>query len=292
MKVALTTPTGHVGGGVARRLLDSKADLVLLARHPEKVSELAGRGAHVKEGSQDDERFVTEATRGVDLLFWVTPTDPKTDDLRASQNRFGRAAAAAVKANRIPRVVNLSSVGAHNAKGTGPVDGLHDVEGLLDATEAAITHLRPGFFFENYLMMIDGIRSSGSIFMPNHGGTRVPMIATRDIAEAAAKRILDTGWKGRSVMGLHGPADLSFDEAAVAIGEGLRRRVTHVQVPESEARQALLAMGVSPAVADAMLEMHRAMASGVMRPERPRTPETTTPTTLTRWTVEVMAPLV
>ena len=40
MKIALTTPTGHIGNQLANMLLDQEADLTLIARHPEKVKDL------------------------------------------------------------------------------------------------------------------------------------------------------------------------------------------------------------------------------------------------------------
>jgi uncharacterized protein YbjT (DUF2867 family) len=75
-----------------------------------------------------------------------------SDNVRAFQNRLGQAAAFAVRENQIPRVVNLSSIGADLDAEVGPINGLHDVEGLLDNAASSITHLRPGFFFENLLI--------------------------------------------------------------------------------------------------------------------------------------------
>ena len=59
-------------------------------------------------GAQDDVDYLVNATRGVDALFWATPPGYGSDDVRAFQNRLGKAAATAVRANEILRVVNLS----------------------------------------------------------------------------------------------------------------------------------------------------------------------------------------
>ena len=37
MKIAVTTPTGHIGNKLANILLDRKLDVTLIARPPEKV---------------------------------------------------------------------------------------------------------------------------------------------------------------------------------------------------------------------------------------------------------------
>ncbi len=117
------------------------------------------------------------------------------------------------------------------------------------------------------------------------------MIATRDIGEASARRLLDTSWSGRSTMGLHGPIDISFDEAATAIAEGLGREVKHVKVDEATAKQAMLGMGVGESITGLLLEMYRAIESELLEAEEPRTPETSTPTTLTVWAREVIRPM-
>jgi uncharacterized protein YbjT (DUF2867 family) len=292
MRIAVTTPTGHIGKAVTSHLLDAGAQVTLLARYPEKVREFAERGATVFQGAQDDKDFVTRATQGVDALFWLTPPDYLSTDFRKHYNRIGQAGAAAIRANRIPRVVHLSGAGAHIASGTGPGTGLHDVEHLLDQVVTHLTHLRPFFFFENFLWQLESIKNHGRVFLPISGSTRIAMVATRDIAQVAALRLQDNTWTGRTVQGLHGPADLSFDEAAMAIGRGLGRPVVHVRVPEEQARQAMSAAGLSEYVADMVLELYRAIESGLLRPAEPRTAETTTPTTLEQFARDVLQPLI
>ncbi len=291
MRIAVTTPTGNIGKAVTSHLLDAGVEVTLLARYPEKVKEFSTRGAKVVQGSLDDRDDVIKATQGVNALFWLTPPDYHSTDLRAHYNRIGQAGAAAIRANRIPRVVHLSGAGAHIASGTGPVPGLHDAERRLDDVVAHITHLRPFYFFENYLWQLGPIKKLGRVFLPVSGTTRIAMVATRDIARAAAQHLLDSSWSGRTVKGLHGPADLSFDEAAAAIGEGLERPVTHVQVPEDQTRQALRAMGLSEHVTELVLELYRAIESGLLRPAEPRTAETTTSTTLEQFAWDVLKPL-
>ena len=134
MKIAITTPSGHVGSAVTDFLLDFGGDIhvKLLARRPKNLENFVKRGAELCIGSQDDSNFLVSATRDVDALFWVTPPGFGSDDLRAFQNRIGKAGAFAIRTNKISRVVNLSSIGAHLSSGVGPINGLYDVEGLLD----------------------------------------------------------------------------------------------------------------------------------------------------------------
>lgn len=291
MKIALTTPTGNVGRKVADALVGSEHKVTLVCRDAGKVSDLAQKGAVVREGSQDDAAFLREVTKKIDVLFWVTPVDPHSADIRADQNRFGEIAARSIQANRIVRVVNLSSIGAQHDAGVGPICGLHDIEERLNQTGAYITHFRPALFFENFLAQLEAIRSAGTIFLPIPGATRLSMIATADVARAAADRLTEAGWTGRPVWDLLGPEDLSFDEAADRIAEGLGRQVRVTQVEESVFTGSLQELGVSESIASAMAEMYRGIESGLIRPETPRSPASTTPTRLEVFAREVMRPL-
>ena len=293
MKIAITTASGHVGSAVADFLLDLGGDIRvrLLGRRPEKLTRFVRRGAEMTIGAQDNVDYLVRATQDVDAIFWVTPPGYGSDNLRAFQNRLAKAAATTLRINRVPRVVNLSSIGAELEAGAGPISGLHDVEGLLDGACGNTTHLRPGFFFENLLWQLDSIRKSGTISLPISGSQRYPMIATRDIGRVAAERLADGSWTGQSVAELHGPADLSFDETAEVLSQALGRKIRYVQCDRQKMRQAIIENGVSENAADAMLEMYDAVESGKLRPAQPRSRQTTTPTTLSEFARSVMLPL-
>ena len=194
-------------------------------------------------------------------------------------------AAGAVRANRIPRVVNLSSFGAHHATGYGPVSNVQLVENALNDAGENVLHLRPGSFMENYLNFVPTIQAAGSIFQAIPGSVPLPTVATRDIGDAAAERLRDHSWTGKSYLGVHGPADLTGDEAAAILSEALGRPIRHVQVSAEQAREAIMGLGASSAFADAYVEMYQGFARDPA-PAEPRTPETTTPTTLAAWAEE------
>ncbi len=294
MKIAVITPSGHVGSAVADFLLDfgGEIQVKLLARRPKNLDKFIQRGAELVIGSQDDADFLVSATQDADALFWVTPPGYGSDNVRAFQNRLGIAGAFAIRANHIPRVVNLSSVGAQLNSGVGPICGLYDVEGLLDEAAESITHLRPGFFFENLFMQLDSIVKWGRISLPISGSRSFPMIACRDVGRVAAVRLADPNWTGLYIRELHGPADLSFDEAAEIISQVLGRKILYIRSDMQEARHALLNIGMSENLADLLLEMYEAVEMGRMQPLQPRSPETTTPTTLAEFAHEVMLPLI
>jgi uncharacterized protein YbjT (DUF2867 family) len=294
MKIAITTPTGHVGSAVADFLLDFGGDvnIRLLGRRADRLAHLVDRGATAIIGLQDDADFLVKATKDVDALFWVTPPGYGSDNVRAFQNRFGKAGATAIRANKIPRVVVLSSIGANLSSGAGPISGLHDVEDLLGEVAPNITFLRPGFFFENLLWQLDSIKNRGCISLPLSGSRRYPMIATRDIGREAAARLSDGSWAGYHIRELHGPSDLCYDEVARILSDSIGRGVTYVRCERFEARQFMLESALSENAADLMLEMYDAIETGKLRSLQPRSAETTTSTTLDEFAREVLLPLV
>lgn len=290
MRIAITTPAGHVGSVVADQLVQSGHKVRLLVRHPERVQALVERGATVAKGSLADKAFVRESTQKMDALFWLTPVDPRTPDYRREQNLLGENASAAVNANRIVRVVNLSSIGAHHESGTGVIAGLHDVEEHLNRTGAYITHVRAASFYENYFWQLDAIREAGSAFFALPPELPLPQIATGDIGLFVADRLLDESWRGRPVVELLGPEDLTMAGAAAAIGRGLGRPVRHVEVSEAEERKALRALGLGESYTGGALEMHAGMRAGLVQQHDPRAEVSRGTTTLEDFARSVLAP--
>lgn len=293
MKIAITTSSGHVGSAVADFLLDFGGDIhvKLLARRRKSIlDQFVNRGAELVIGSQDDQDYLVSATSDIDALFWVTPPPFGSDKVREVQNRFGKAGAAAIRTNGIKRVVNLSSIGAQLLSGVGPINGLYDVEGLLDEVAENITHLRPGFFFENLLMQLDSIRKWGRISLPVSGSRTFPMIASKDIGRIAAHRLADQIWTGQYIRELHGSADLCFDEVAEILTNVIGRKIVYIKCSKEEMRHVLFETGMSDNMVDLMLEMYDAFESGTLQPLEPRSTQSTTPTTLEEFAHEVILP--
>jgi uncharacterized protein YbjT (DUF2867 family) len=294
MKIAITTPTGHIGRGVVEALIGTGHELVLLCRDPAKVKDYTERGATAVAGSLEDAAYVARATAGVDALFWLTPPKFDAPDFRAYQRKLGDNVAAAVRKNKIRRVVHLSSFGAQHASGTGPIAGLHETEQKLNAAAkevgGTVTHLRPASFFENFFMALGSIKSDGAIYMPVPGDARMAMIATRDISPVAAKALTDKAWEKVKVQELLGPREYSHDEVARIIGDAVGKPVKHVPVPPEAAQQAIQGMGASENVAKTYVEMYQAIPKGLIVPEKPRDKSSTTPTRLEDFARQALGP--
>jgi uncharacterized protein YbjT (DUF2867 family) len=104
-------------------------------------------------------------------------------------------------------------------------------------------------------------------------------VATADIAAKAACWLLDRGWSGHHRVGVHGPKDLSRDEAAAIISSALGKPVECPATTLDQARGAMKGIGMPNFVVEILIEQYGAFREGRLDPAEPRTPDTTTPTT-------------
>ena len=292
MRIAITTPTGHIGSKLVDRLLsDGTHELVLLVRDPNKVKHFTDRGATAKAVNLENTEAVIEATRNIETLFWVNPPSYQVDDFTAYYTKLAENAATAIKTNGIKRVMFVSSMGAHLGEGVGVVNAFKPVERILREASPNLIILRPTFFMENYLEQMPYIAQADSIFMPVRKDATMSMIATQDIAATAAE-LLKQPFEGQKVVPLHGPREYTFDEAAEIIGRGLGKAVNHVTVEPGQTVDALTGMGCTPHTAEMLVELYTSIDTGRMKSESPRSAETTTPTTFDTFVKSVMVPAV
>lgn len=291
MRIVVNTPNGNIGRSLARQLLEKGAKVVGIARSPGKLADLVARGLEVIEGSTDDPAVLARAFAGADAVFWLTPPAFRPD-FREWTRATARAGADAVKAQGVKRVVVLSSLGAQTGPGSGPVGVMLDIEETFKAAAPDVTVLRPGYFMENILHSVATIAQAGSIFLPIPADKKFPMVATADIAAKGAEVLLDSKWKGHRIVGVHGPADLTYREVASVLTEALGKPVSYVEVSVDQARQGMVGAGMPDFVADMYAEMYGAIIAGRMDAAEPRSAETTTPTALLTFARETLRPAV
>ena len=118
MRIAVTTPTGHVGRHLVPILVRAGVRPLVLARRPEKLPARLRAEVDTVAVDQFDSDAVVEATAGVDTIYWVDPP-PSGDDPLAEYRRAATSIARAVTKNGIGRVVFQSSVGAEKRRGAG-----------------------------------------------------------------------------------------------------------------------------------------------------------------------------
>jgi uncharacterized protein YbjT (DUF2867 family) len=211
---------------------------------------------------------------------------------REDQERESDAIAKAVNESGLRYAVHLSSYGAQVPEGTGPVAGLHSSEQKLNAISGLnVLHLRAAYFMENNLVaigMIHGMGLFGNALLPD---VKLPMIATRDVGDYAAQRLLHLDFSSSEARDLLGERDLSMAEVTAVIARAIGKPdLRYEQFPYDQVQQVLTQMGVPPKGAALYIEMYKAINAGVLAPLEPRSPENTTPTSFERFVQDVFAP--
>lgn len=290
--IVVTGATGNIGTPLVHHLLQRGHRVTAVARSAERLQPLAAAGADIRPGDLADVTFLTEVLREADAAFLMVPPNMTAPDFLAYQAGVGEAIVAAVRAAGLRRAVHLSSIGADQPAGTGPVVGLYHQEARLNAVDGLhVIHLRPAYFMENLLAnigLIQGMGIAGSALRPD---LAFPMIATQDIAARAAEAF-EAELPKHSAHLLLGPRNYTMQEATHAIGEAIGRpELPYVQFPYEQARQGAVQAGLSESMAGLYDEMTRNMNAEQVMVNEARTPENTTPTTIEEFARRVFAPV-
>lgn len=282
----ITGATGKVGGGIAERLLAAGKKVKAIARSKDKLAALAAKGAEIAAGDMADAVFLAKAFAGAECVFLMVPPDFQSADIQAHYDRFGGALVRAVKESGVKSVVVLSSVGADMPKGNGPVAGLHRLEQLVNGLAGVdALHLRPCYFMENHYAAIGMIKGMGINGGALRGDLAFPQIATQDIAEAGARRMLKKDWQGKEVMDLLGPRDLTMNEFTAVVGKAIGKPdLNYVTFPYPDALQGMLGAGLSRSVAESFIEMTKGFNEGTISIPK-RNAANSTPTTVEEFVI-------
>ena len=116
MRVFLTGGTGFIGGWVARKLRERGDDVVVLARSPDRASELVGLGCEVVAGDLSDTDAIRRGVQGCDAVIHGAaifkigiPKSERPAMWEANVGGTERVLDAAIEAGT-PKIVYLSTV--------------------------------------------------------------------------------------------------------------------------------------------------------------------------------------
>ncbi|MGB8060528.1 MAG: NmrA family NAD(P)-binding protein [Candidatus Sulfotelmatobacter sp.] len=281
--------TGHI---VANNLLARGQKVRVVGRNSAHLQPLSAKGAEAFIADATDASALAKAFQQADSAYVMIPPNPISTDPLGYANRVSDAIAAAVQSAGTKNIVALSSVGAEQASGTGPVVGLYNLEQKLNQIGSAnVLYLRAGYFMENTLPQVEAIRKMGYAVGPLRPDLKLHMIATRDIGTAAADVLLHPTIQGKQTRELLGQRDLTCTEAVSIIGQAISKAdLKYVHLSDDQVRGAMVQMGMSDQFARLLLEMTAALNSGKMRALEPRTQQNTTPTPYETFVAESFVP--
>ncbi|WP_028934090.1 SDR family oxidoreductase [Pseudonocardia spinosispora] len=253
--VLITGATGTVSGALITALHDADLQLRALVRDGSRADGLRSLGVEVAVGDLDDPRTLPPAFEGVRDVWLLVPNGP-----RAPENNMNAVWAA--RRAGAERIVRLSVVGAaHDAPNrSGRLHALSDRE--TERCDLSWTILRPHWFMQNLLNEAGDVAATGT-FSLNMGTARLGMIDARDIADCAARVLLDAPDRHHgATYTLTGPRSLTFDDVAEQLGHAVGRPVGYLPVTDEAKRATLLGYGVPTWIVDMLEEYARAYATG------------------------------
>jgi uncharacterized protein YbjT (DUF2867 family) len=291
--IVITTPGGQIGHQVLATLLDSGEALRVIDRDPSGLPAGIGERVEVVEGSHGDAAVVDAAFAGADAVFWLAPPNPQAPSVEAAYVGFTRPAAAAFKRHNLKRVVGVSALGRGTpwADRAGFVTGSLAMDDLIASSGVAYRALCNPSFMDNIARQVAAIANQEMFFSPIDGDRRLPTVATRDIAAAAARLLVDQSWSGVDEVPLLGPEDLSFNDIAKITSDVLGKQVRFQQTTFEAYKNQFLGFGMSDAMAQGQTDMAWAKNEGIDNAVQ-RTPENSTPTSFRQWAEEVLKPAV
>ena len=252
--ILVTGGTGLNGKELLRVLSAKGVAVRALVRNPAKGEAIAALpNVEIVQGDMAHPETLAAGLRGVERAMLISSSDPMMLDVQT--NFIDAARQAGVK-----HVVKLSGIMPELASAFRFARMHGEIEKRLEASGMAFTHLRAGEFMPAYFRQVPNITAKGAMFLPMEEA-RIASIDVGDIAEIAAKVLTGSGHEGKTYP-LTGPEALTMKEVAEKLSAAAGKTIRYVNVPPEAARQAQLAAGMPPYLADALFELFAERRNG------------------------------
>lgn len=261
MKITITGSLGNISKPLAETLIKAGHEVTIISSDENKKAAIETLGAKAAIGSVEDGDFLTETFSGKDAIYTMVPPNYGARDVRGFIAGVGKKYAAAIKASGVEKVVNLSSIGAHLDGGTGPIAGLHDTEtAYAELDGVAVKHLRPAYFYINFLANIDMVKHAGILGSNYSAATPVVLVHPLDIAAAAAEEF-ENGFSGQSIRYVASDESTAGEVAKVLGAAVGKPELPWVEFSDADALQGMIAAGLPEPMAKSYVEMGDAARS-------------------------------
>ncbi|WP_441245085.1 SDR family oxidoreductase [Kitasatospora sp. McL0602] len=226
--IVVTGATGNVGQELVRILVEAGEQVTAVSRRPAQLPD----GVRHLQADLAESQSLRTALDGAEALFLLVAGDDPQGILDLAE------------AGGVRRVVLLSSQGV----GTRPEVYRHPAafEDAVRRSGLEWTILRSGGLNSNAFAWAETIRTQRTAAAP-FGDVGLPTVDPADVAEVAATVLRESGHAGRT-YDLTGPAPVTPQQRAEAIGDALGTPVRFVEQTRAEARAQMLTFMPEPVV--------------------------------------------
>lgn len=250
--ILVTGAVGNVGRVLVPLLHARGARARVLVRRPDRYR-APGPEVEVCAGHFGAPETLAPALAGVHTVFLLSGVHPEMVALQCRMVDAARTAG-------VRRIVKLSGMDASPSAPIALGRWHGEVEAAIEAAGLDFTHLRPNIFMHNLLGQAAAIAASGEL-RAALGDGRVSLVDVRDIAEAAARVLLEPGHDRRAYT-LTGPRAITQAEVAALLAGATGRSVRYVPLSPAQAREEMTAARMPEWWADLLLELYAVAAAG------------------------------
>jgi uncharacterized protein YbjT (DUF2867 family) len=264
MKITLIGAAGNITKPLAENLLTIGHTVSVIGRNAETLKSLRDKGAIVKIGNIEDADFIKSAFQDAEVVYTMIPPPYDKQEWIDYAYNIAKNYAQAIVENKVRKVVNLSTYGAHRNEGTGPINSIAQLEKALNELQGiAIIHLRAGYFYSNFFSQIQGLKQMGVIGSNYDGNFNIPFVHTNDIANVAFRAITTSELDSKSPYYVVSEI-ATFNEAATQLGKAIGKNVSWQRFTDEQLEGGLHQAGFPSSLIEKLVEFGQQLQSGIL----------------------------
>jgi uncharacterized protein YbjT (DUF2867 family) len=261
--------TGHIGAVLTQLLVQEGQQVTGITSNNKNVAriEKMGAAAAVADVCNTDQ-LAAVFKKGKRLYLLNPPAPPDTDTSAKEQEQVDSIIAAIRQAN-FEKIVAESTYGAQPGNQLGDLDVLYKMELAVKAIHPHTDIIRGAYYMSNWDFSRESAEKEGKIYSLYPPDFALPMVAPKDIAAIAAKK-LQSPPAGHTLTNIEGPKTYAPADVAAAFAKALHKHVEVVEIKRPEWISYLQQAGFSEPAAQSMANM---TALTLDNHEQPAAPE-------------------
>lgn len=246
--ILITGASGKTGQAIIKALAKRTANIRAIVHHPHQIEAIKAIGAgEAYAVDLNDQEGLAKVARDIQVIYHICP------NVNPNEVEIGQTIITTARKCNIPRVVYHSVL--HPQVEAMPHHWLKmRVEEMLFESGLDWTILQPCAYMQNILAGWKTITSDGIYYVPYKTESRLSIVDLEDIAEVAARVLLEEG-HDYAIYELAGPQALSQDEIANHLSRALRKPVVARVLDRAVWKERAKASGMSSYAIETLIKM-------------------------------------